>query len=74
MFAEKVLKYSWDDAFKFSRDKLFNSAYKSLEQVVKNFSVLEGFEKFDVFITDVKDILKEKAELAEAKKEILEDE
>lgn len=45
-----------------------------MEQVVKNFSVLEGFEKFDVFITDVKDILKEKAELAEAKKEILEDE
>lgn len=74
LFAEKVLKYLWDDAFKFSRDKLFNSAYKSLEQVVKNFSVLEGFEKFDVFITDVKDILKEKAELAEAKKEILEDE
>lgn len=28
-FSEKVIKYLWDDAFKFSRDKLFDNSFKS---------------------------------------------
>lgn len=36
-FPEKVIKYLWDDAFKFSRENIFEiSSYKSLEAVIKN--------------------------------------
>jgi 5-methylcytosine-specific restriction endonuclease McrBC GTP-binding regulatory subunit McrB len=35
-FANKVLKYLWDDAFKFNRDAFFNTEkYKTLEAVIK---------------------------------------
>lgn len=36
-FAEKVLKYLWDDAFKFKRPQVFADCLTSLEQVVKKF-------------------------------------
>ena len=36
-FAEKVLKYLWDDAFKFKRPQFFAAGLSSLEQVVKKF-------------------------------------
>lgn len=36
-FAEKVLKYLWDDAFKFKRPQVFADGLTSLEQVVKKF-------------------------------------
>lgn len=36
-FAEKVLKYLWDDAFKFKRPQAFAEGLTSLEQVVKKF-------------------------------------
>lgn len=37
-FANKVLKYLWDDAFKFDRNRLFNiGKYKTLEQVIDYF-------------------------------------
>ena len=35
-FAEKVLKYLWDDAFKFSREKVFGD-YKNLEELSNEF-------------------------------------
>lgn len=56
-FAEKVLKYLWDDAFKFNRDEFFKKEMDSLEKVVSNFI----FEKED---SRWKSILCEKAILA----------
>jgi MoxR-like ATPase len=39
LFANKVLKYLWDDAFKFNRDKFFNTTkYKTLEKVIDTFT------------------------------------
>jgi len=34
-FANKVLKYLWDDAFKFDREKIFDPKFDSLEDVIK---------------------------------------
>lgn len=46
-FSEKVLKYLWDDAFKFDRTSQFGNM-KTLEELIKNFN-----EKgFDVFRAD----------------------
>lgn len=45
LFANKVLKYLWDDAFKFSRSKIFGS-YTTFEEVRKDFI---GSKKFGVF-------------------------
>lgn len=60
-FAEKVLKYLWDDAFKFSREDIFkNSVYKSLEEVVNHFNTRSsvkalGNSRLDVFKEDIID-------------------
>lgn len=43
-FAEKVLKYLWDDAFKFDRSKHFGEI-KTLEDLTKKFNT-EGFKVF----------------------------
>ena len=44
-FANKVLKYLWDDAFKFCHQEIFESDIKNFEELQKRF-----FEKgFDVF-------------------------
>jgi len=46
-FPEKVLKYLWDDAFKFSRGVIFNDeAYKSLEDIIKTFMSNSGDNRF----------------------------
>ena len=45
LFAEKVLKYLWDDAFKFCREKVFNN-YKNLESLTRDF---KGDKEFSVF-------------------------
>lgn len=45
LFAEKVLKYLWDDAFKFCREKVFNS-YTNLESLTRDF---KGDKEFSVF-------------------------
>ena len=42
VFAEKVLKYLWDDAFKFKRPQVFADGLSSLEQVVKKFEEASG--------------------------------
>lgn len=44
-FAEKVLKYLWDDAFKFDRPKHFGEI-KTLEDLTKEFKK-EGFKVFE---------------------------
>lgn len=62
-FSEKVIKYLWDDAFKFSRDKLFNvQSLKSLEEVISEFLTKDGNERFSIFIDDIKRDLIEKSE------------
>jgi 5-methylcytosine-specific restriction endonuclease McrBC GTP-binding regulatory subunit McrB len=47
-FPEKVLKYLWDDAFKFSREVVFDTdTYQSLEEVIKTFKTSTGNERFN---------------------------
>ena len=41
-FGEKVLMYLWDDAFKYSRDNLFRSDCRTLEDVLDKYEA-EGF-------------------------------
>lgn len=54
-FPEKVLKYLWDDAFKFNREVIFETTrYQSLEQVIRAFMYANGFERFKVFKDNVK--------------------
>lgn len=49
-FPEKVIKYLWDDAFKFSRETIFETqTYKSLEAVIKKFMSERGNERFAFF-------------------------
>ena len=45
LFAEKVLKYLWDDAFKFCREKVFDG-YTNLESLTRDF---KGDKEFSVF-------------------------
>lgn len=53
-FSEKVIKYLWDDAFKFSRDKLFDTVnMKSLEDVIIAFTSQKGNKRFDVFREEI---------------------
>ncbi len=55
-FPEKVIKYLWDDAFKFNREIVFDTAeYQSLEQVIRKFMYSEGIERFAMFKDNVKD-------------------
>lgn len=56
-FGDKVIKYLWDDVFKFSRDDLFEPNYKSLEKVLYDFNRFGGDRRFDVFKQDIKDNL-----------------
>ena len=56
-FGDKVIKYLWDDVFKFSRDDLFESTYKSLEKVLYDFNGYDGDRRFDIFKQDIKDNL-----------------
>jgi len=49
-FPEKVLKYLWDDAFKFRREDIFEiDQYNSLESVINKFMSETGDERFGVF-------------------------
>lgn len=56
-FGDKVIKYLWDDAFKFSRDDIFDPDYKSLEKVLEYFNNSAGNKKFDIFNQDIRDNL-----------------
>ena len=47
LFANKVLKYLWDDAFKFSRPKVFGS-YTTFEEVRKDFVGSKAFSVFNI--------------------------
>lgn len=50
MFPEKVIKYLWDDAFKFNPEALFDTDnMESLEQVIRTFVYSQGRERFKIF-------------------------
>ena len=49
-FAEKVIKYLWDDAFKFNRENVFETnSFISLEQLIREFMDRRGNERFRIF-------------------------
>lgn len=49
-FPEKVIKYLWDDAFKFNPEALFDTDnMESLEQVISTFVYSTGRERFKIF-------------------------
>jgi len=49
-FPEKVLKYLWDDAFKFTKEDIFDlDKVKSLEEVIELFTINSRNERFRVF-------------------------
>lgn len=53
-FPEKVIKYLWDDAFKFNREVVFeNTEYQSLEQVIRAFMYAQGIDRFKMFKENV---------------------
>lgn len=53
-FPEKVLKYLWDDAFKFSREDVFEtSQYISLEDIVRKFRESQNNGRFAIFKEEV---------------------
>ncbi|MCK0499032.1 McrB family protein [Helicobacter pylori] len=57
-FAHKVIKYLWDDVFKFDRNIIFDTTkFNTLEAVVKNFTEEKGRTQFDIFSDDVKELL-----------------
>lgn len=56
-FPEKVLKYLWDDVFKFSRNSIFADEYRSLEDVVRKFNLSVGIQRFDIFKSEIVDLL-----------------
>ena len=50
VFAEKVLKFLWDDVFKFKRPQVFAKDVDTLEKLINFFeNPPEGKERFDVF-------------------------
>lgn len=54
-FPEKVIKYLWDDAFKFNREIVFEtSAFQSLEQVIRAFMYAEKMDRFAMFKENVR--------------------
>ena len=53
LFAEKVIKYLWDDVFKFKKSELFRDDLDSLDQVLNEFKN----EKFNIFVESVRDTL-----------------
>ena len=44
-FSEKVLMYLWNDAFKFEHEKIFDSKYKTLDELLSAFKNI-GFKVF----------------------------
>ena len=56
-FPEKVIKYLWDDAFKFNREIVFEtSTFQSLEQVIRAFMYAEKMGRFAMFKENVRNV------------------
>lgn len=59
-FPEKVIKYLWDDAFKFNREIIFETTeYQSLEQIIRVFMYEKGINRFKIFKDNVRDAFTE---------------
>lgn len=57
-FPEKVIKYLWDDAFKFNPEALFNTDnMDSLERVIRTFVYSRGENRFSIFRQSVREKL-----------------
>lgn len=55
-FPEKVIKYLWDDAFRFNPQDLFDTAsFDSLEDVIRHFLFASGQDRFHIFNQAVRD-------------------
>lgn len=62
-FPEKVIKYLWDDAFKFNREIVFETTdYQSLEQVIRVFLYAKGIARFNMFKENVRSAFAEPEE------------
>lgn len=48
-FAESVIKYLWEDAFKYDRSLVFDEPVHTLEQAIKLFSETNGANRFQIF-------------------------
>lgn len=53
-FAEKVVKYLWDDVFKFNKSALFQDHLNSLDKVLYLLKNNHGFGRFDIFNDEIK--------------------
>lgn len=54
-FPEKVIKYLWDDAFKFNREAVFDvGTYQSLEDVIRAFLYFVGRDRMNIFSDSVR--------------------
>lgn len=49
VFAEKVLKYLWDDVFKFKRPQVFAKDIDTLEKLIETYETNVGVARFNVF-------------------------
>ena len=62
-FPEKVIKYLWDDAFKFNRESVFKvTQYHSLEEIIKVFLWNTGNNRFTIFKETIRDAFTENIE------------
>lgn len=66
-FPEKVIKYLWDDAFKFYRDEIFKGEFNSLEKVISEFTSKLKNDRFNIFKDNIKGALMEIANKSEKK-------
>lgn len=57
-FAEKVLKYLWDDAFKFSSN-VFSDGCKSFEDVIDKFTSASGDDRFKAIFKNTDSLIVE---------------
>ena len=65
-FPEKVLKYLWDDAFKFTKEDIFDlDKVKSLEDVIELFVGSQGNTRFKVFKDNIFNTLVTKKDSSE---------
>ncbi|MCM1556727.1 MAG: AAA family ATPase [Anaeroplasma bactoclasticum] len=60
-FPEKVIKYLWDDAFKFYRDEIFKTEFNSLEKVINEFVQKNKNDRFNIFKDNIKAAIEEKS-------------
>ena len=74
-FAEKVLKYLWDDAFKLGRQALFSNCSEGLSSVIEAYEEAKGDPLKAVLVPEVySEMQKRMAELAAKQPQAAEDE